>query len=286
MISHVLLTRYNLPSPGVESLIRAKDGWLRERTNLFERYTVPSVRSQTSDNHAWIVYLDPESPGWLVETMRSLEQQQVLTPLYRGVVEASDLVWDVRRATGRSRGPLITTNLDNDDALATDFVARLQQNFVSGTRAAVYFDRGLIMSGSSIYLRRDRYNAFCSVYEDIEDPVTCWADWHNRLPLHMPVVHLPGSPAWLQVIHGTNVSNRVRGRRVHKGSYVQSFGQLLDGVREPTAAEVGRDTLVGWPSRLLRDGGRSAVKNAILRVGGKDGLNKIKTHLASRASPD
>jgi hypothetical protein len=27
-IDHVLLTRFNLPSRGLESLIRAKDGWL------------------------------------------------------------------------------------------------------------------------------------------------------------------------------------------------------------------------------------------------------------------
>ncbi len=230
------------------------------------------------------MYLDPESPDWLVEGLRSLEEQEVLTAVYRETVAASDLVGDVQRVMGRSSGPLITTNLDNDDALAGDFLERLQQSFVPGTRAAVYFDRGLLMSGSSLYLRRDRHNAFCSVYEDLEDPVTCWADWHNRLPLHMPVVHLPGPPAWLQIIHGTNVSNRVRGRRVHRSPYQQGFGQLLDGVTEATAVEVARDALVNWPSRLLRDTGRSALKNGILRVSGKDGLNALKAHLARRDS--
>ena len=29
--AHVFLTRFNLPSEGVESLIRAREGWLRER---------------------------------------------------------------------------------------------------------------------------------------------------------------------------------------------------------------------------------------------------------------
>ncbi|MCU1424755.1 MAG: hypothetical protein JWM51_1046, partial [Microbacteriaceae bacterium] len=62
---HVLLTRFNLPSAGVESLIRAQEGWLRTRVELFERYCVPSVLAQTSSSYRWLIYFDPESPQWL-----------------------------------------------------------------------------------------------------------------------------------------------------------------------------------------------------------------------------
>lgn len=42
-LSHVLLPRFNLPSPGLESLVRAQDGWLRARWDLFSRSTVRTL---------------------------------------------------------------------------------------------------------------------------------------------------------------------------------------------------------------------------------------------------
>ena len=62
---HVLLTRFNLPSAGFESIVRAQDGWLKDRIELFERYSIPSVQAQTSQAFHWIIYFDPESPEWL-----------------------------------------------------------------------------------------------------------------------------------------------------------------------------------------------------------------------------
>ena len=46
-LDHVLLTRFNLPSKGHESLVRAQENWLRNRVVLFERYCLPSVAAQT-----------------------------------------------------------------------------------------------------------------------------------------------------------------------------------------------------------------------------------------------
>lgn len=61
-VSHVFVTRFNLPTPGPESLVRAQEGWLRNRWELFCRYTVPSMRAQTSCDYDWLIYFDPESP--------------------------------------------------------------------------------------------------------------------------------------------------------------------------------------------------------------------------------
>src|SRR6185312_5627395 len=75
-VNHVLLTRFNLPSAGVQELIRAKDGWLRGRVALFERYTVPSVQAQTTQDFTWLIYFDPASPTWLREVIARHEQQR------------------------------------------------------------------------------------------------------------------------------------------------------------------------------------------------------------------
>ena len=213
MIAHVLLTRFNLPTRGPEQYVRAKEGWLRDRMHLFEAFSVPSVRAQTEPVR-WLVYIDPESPRWLFERLGPLVDEQLFVLHARQEVTTVDLLSDIRSLLPQSTTRVITTNLDNDDGLALDFSARVRTRAALPGTAAIYVDRGVVLAGDLLYLRKDPANAFCSVVTDVGLDVTCWLDWHNRLHLHMPVRHVGGSPGWLQTVHGGNVSNRVRGRLV------------------------------------------------------------------------
>jgi hypothetical protein len=282
--AHVIVTRFNLPSAGVESLIRAKEGWLRDRVALFERYCLPSVLAQTNQSFEWIIYFDPESPDWLRARILAHTEKKSYTPVFRTSVSPSDLSADIGRITGRQGARLITSSLDNDDALAVDFVERLQTAALCPGRTVVYLTRGLIKSGRRVYLRVDPTNAFPSVVEEWDSAVTCWADWHNLLANHMPVLALDGDPGWLQVIHGTNVSNRVRGRLASPDEYASLFPALLDGVDAPSPAEELADLVAGRPWRLARDSGRSLTKAAIMQLAGKDGLDRLKNLAAIRGN--
>jgi len=283
-IDHVLLTRFNLPTPGVESLVRAQEGWLRKRVDLFETYCVPSVLSQTNRQFHWIIYFDPESPEWLREKIATFEAQRVFSPIFRESVSPVQLIQDLRTVTGARGATLLTTNLDNDDGLAVDFVERLQQCTPSAPRAAVYLSHGLILSPVDLHLRTDRHNAFCSVREGWDDPSTCWSDWHDLLPRHMPVTEIGGAPAWLQVVHGTNVSNRVKGTLVRKGDYPELFPGFLDSIDDPTDRELAVAHLFVEPIRGSRDFVRASAKRLARAVLGKDGLNLLKDRLASLRS--
>lgn len=280
--AHVIVTRFNLPSAGVESLIRAKEGWLRDRVALFERYCLPSVLAQSSQFFDWIIYFDPETPGWLRERIEAHTETRSYTPVFRTSVSPADLAADIDKITGRCGTRLITSSLDNDDALAVDFVERLQAAARRPGRTAVYLSRGLIKSGRRVYLRVDPTNAFPSVVEDWSSAVTCWADWHNLLGNQMPVLELLGDPGWLQVIHGTNVSNRVRGRLTSPGEYTRLFPTLLDDVDTPSTAEELTDLMARRPWRLARDSGRSLTKATIMQLVGKDGLDRLKNLAAIR----
>jgi Putative rhamnosyl transferase len=285
-VDHVLLTRFNLPSVGVERIVRAKEGWLRDRVALFDRYCLPSVRAQTDRRSHWIVYLDPESPGWLKDGIAERAADGTFTPIYRTAVSRDELRADLRAVTGAGGAALLTTNLDNDDAIATDFVERLRGADTGGERTAVYLTQGLIRHGDRLYLRTDRRNAFCSVREGWDDPVTCWADWHNLLGDRMAVRELGGEPAWLQVVHGMNVSNRVHGRRVAPAPYLAAFGGLLADLPAPTPLELLADVALDRPRRYLRESGRATVKRAVMAVTGKEGLERLKLLRAARsASP-
>jgi hypothetical protein len=275
-LTHVLLTRFNLPSRGHESLVRARENWLRDRVGLFERYCLPSVLAQSSRSFTWLVYFDPQSPPWLLAWLREHGDRGHFVPLLREEVPRANLLADIRAACPHPRGDLLTTNLDNDDALAVDFVERVQRAPVAGRPTAVYLGTGLIVRGERLYRRTDRHNAFCSVRSAWTDPVTCWADWHNLLPRQMPAVVLGGEPGWLQVVHGANVSNRVRGRLTRPSAHRDRFPGVMGDRPDPRPAVVARDRLAAAPGRALRDGARSAVKLGIHRALGRDGIDRVK----------
>ncbi|MET4002974.1 hypothetical protein ABIB48_001692 [Arthrobacter sp. UYCu511] len=282
-IDHVLLTRFNLPSVGVESLVRAQEGWLVDRIALFERYCLPAVAQQSEQGFHWIIYLDTQSPQWLRERIGELGNCGLFTAIYRDEVPHDVLVADIRGVTGAGGDVLLTTNLDNDDGLAVDFVSRLQSAVKSQSRVAVYVVNGLIQQSGRLYLRRDRVNAFCSVSESWEAPLTCWTDWHTKLGELMPVIEILGHPGWLQMIHTGNVSNRVRGTRVAPGKYREIFKVGLDEAGDPAAFELILDSCVFSPLRAGKDALRGAAKALILGVAGKKGLNAFKSFLAGGA---
>ncbi len=282
-ITHVLLTRFNLPSAGAESFIRAKEGWLYNRVGLFERFSVPSVRAQ-SEPVGWLVYIDSESPQWLVDRLQPYANEGLLTLLGRQQVSKQDLVADLHRVVDPSTTRLVTTNLDNDDGLASDFSSRLRSAAGGTGSFAIYVDRGLVVTDRAAYLHTDTHNAFCSAVTDLPVSITCWEDWHNRLHLHMPVRHVEGDPGWLQVIHGTNVSNRVRGRRVTPTAYHEQFPGLLEDMPEPSRYELALDTWVGRPSRYVRDTTRGSARQAMVRALGKERFNDVKGRLAGLRS--
>src|SRR5699024_5631983 len=123
-----------------------------------------------------------------------------------------------------------------------------------------------------VYERTDRVNAFCSVVEPADAPLTCWVDWHNRLSRHMPVREIRGAPAWLQVVHGSNVSNRVRGRLTSPGPWVGLFPGALDDVPQPAVGDLARERLLNGPARSVRDSTRTSLRRAAVAILGKDGM--------------
>ena len=281
-LDHVLLTRFNLPSAGHESLVRAQEDWLKRRVVLFERYCLPSVLSQTCRDFRWIIYFDPQSPAWLLDWARVHERRGNFSACFREQVATGELLADIRALPGyQQAAELITTNLDNDDGLAVDFVARVQGAAGTGDRTAVYLGDGLICRDGGLYARLDPHNAFCSVREPWDEPVTCWADWHNLLPALMPAVVLRGSPGWLQVVHGANVSNRVRGRRTYPARYRAAFPGLLGDLPDPGFRQIAGDRLVSAPGRALREAARGVTKAAVRTLAGREGLDRAKGIWAS-----
>lgn len=279
-VDHVLLTRFNVPTRGYEGVVRAREGWLRSRVELFEKYCLPSVRSQSDRRFKWIIYFDPQSPGWMKERITELNRDELFIPVYRQEVLRSQLISDLEAAVGTPAGYLLTTNLDNDDGVASDFAARLRSVVPDGRTAAVYLLHGLIKSGGGVYRHTDPRNAFCSVLSPWSAQQTCWADWHTQLERAMPVIRLDGPPAWLQVVHGSNVSNRVHGTRVSPTRFMEAFPGLLDDLADPTIGQLLADRAALFPARVARDAGRMGAKAVVRTISGPDGIDELKLRAA------
>jgi hypothetical protein len=263
-VTFVLLTRFNLPSGGYESLVRS-DAWLRKRIVLFERYCLPSVMAQTDQDFIWIVYFDPASPDWLQRKIKAWSAHGNFCPLFRDRVLLADKRRDIAERVGRPISRLLTANLDNDDGLSTDFVASIRAAAPDTGRHVLTIEDGLVLRGQRLFLHRDGHNAFAGVIEDFDGSVTCWAHAHNRLHHHMPSIQLRGAPGWLQVVHGDNVSNRVRGRRVDPDRHRTAFIGI-DGAEAPCQVESLKEGLVRRPARTISE----AVIGTVFGTGGID----------------
>ena len=95
----------------------------------------------------------------------------------------------------------------------------------------------------------------------------------------MPAIRLAGPPAWLQVVHGENVSNRVRGRLTSPQAHGDRFAHLLDDVDEPSRLDGWKDELLYRPGRVVRDSARSTTRSTALGLLGKERYSDAKLAL-------
>src|ERR1035437_5930051 len=128
-VGHYLLTKFNVPiasanPPGVHGDI----DWLRGRWDLFQRYCLPSVQSQSTQEFSWLIFCWSGTPP---EIRRLLDNLQNASPLIRVVYTAtSPTPAQLHRLFAPADQPvgsyLLTSRLDSDDALAVWYLERIR----------------------------------------------------------------------------------------------------------------------------------------------------------------
>ncbi len=84
-LQHFILTRFN-----ILLWYKAKDGrkvrttkWLEHRFLLFEKYCLPSIKSQTCQDFEWIVLFDSKTPDSFKERIDRYQKEcQQLIPIF------------------------------------------------------------------------------------------------------------------------------------------------------------------------------------------------------------
>ena len=177
--THYLLTRFDYPVDYPH---------LQKRIELFERFTLRSVANQTTSNFAWII-------------KTQLPELQHLGEASKRIILADSF------AIAASTPWVITSRLDNDDAIHPEYIDRVQECFREQTEAIDSLGYRL-NDATGEFVNFDYYDSvrcspFVSLIEQTTRAATVMRYKHGQIGNHVPTRQIK-SRLWCQVIHGTN----------------------------------------------------------------------------------
>lgn len=262
---HVVMTRFNLATPGKEATFRNQPDWLATRFALFERYCLPGMAAQTDQSYDWIVYFDEATPDRFKCRIEELQRIRPFIAFYTPLFPANGWRDSILERIAARPPLLLTTNLDNDDGLAVDYVARLHtaaRAHAGDAPCALNISNGFVLSGRKLYQHVHSSNAFTNLLEPFDSSArTAPAIPHMELARYLPVHQVAGPGAWLQVVHGGNVSNKTRGSRVSRSVAEERFpASAIADVADAGLGELAVERLFAEPARRGRDGAIALVR--------------------------
>lgn len=219
-LQHFILTRFNI------LLWRQdKDGrkvrttkWLEHRFSLFEKYCLPSIKNQTCQDFEWIVLFDSMTPEAFKQRIAGYEKFcPQMIPVFvepeNGRYFAEIFRREIVKRLKARR--VISTYLDNDDALNISFVEDLQRRVTTASNGTFfYYDKGYQYYTEDQFMMQIRYprNHFVSVVEQ-GDALTVKGIFGHGGHYHIDSIegarieHIKTKPMWCEVVHEKNVLN-------------------------------------------------------------------------------
>lgn len=273
---HLLLTAFNLRIAGEPGL---SDEWLAHRLRLFEEFCLPSVTDQTVRAFRWILFCDPLTP----EPHRGRIDRLCADPRIRVrfVERIDECVVAAREEAAPDATHLISTTLDNDDAISRTFVQRVQEQFRGQEFEILNFPSGyrLELASGRLYRVSIRTNPFVSLVERNSSPRTIrGCGPHNLLGRRFADIRdVSSEPLWLQVVHDRNlaVTGVWGGRRVTATSLSDRFTlRRTAPVGDESPWSIRRENLRRAAERagmgLLSPGLRGALRRRLRRLRGRE----------------
>lgn len=219
-LQHFILTRFNL-----FLWHKDKEGypvrtmkWLAHRFMLFEKYCLPSIKGQTCKNFEWIVLFDHMTPESFKNKITDYQKEfPLFVPVYVEPEDGHKFAQIFRREVVKriTAKRVITSYLDNDDALNVEFVEDLQQRVLFLSNGTfVYYTDGFQFYTDNNYLMQIHYrrNHFASVVESGE-PSTIktiygyGSHYYIEKIKGIKIEFVVNLPIWCEVIHEKNMGN-------------------------------------------------------------------------------
>lgn len=218
VIDHLVLTRFSAVLS--EGLPPAEPDWLWYRLGFFLDACHSSMAHQLPGRPdakvQWLIWFDDRCDDDFRAQVEELARG-VFTPVWTHEVFWTDL--RPRVMAHAHTDHLLTTRLDSDDAVATDFLATVQREAGQALEAGevpvfVNLPHGLQLDRLGRLRRcRLRSNHYISLMETRSEdpPETVFVVRHPDAHTVAPVREVQTPPMWLEVLHGSNLMNDVRG---------------------------------------------------------------------------
>lgn len=223
-----ILTRFNLSLwPADKNGKSTRTGqWLQQRFELFERFCFPSVQHQSVQDFEWIVLFDSETPAIYRDKMKEYKRalpgfMPYFVPAKSGLYFAYifQSIVSSKVAVGDK---VITTYLDNDDALRFDYIETVKRlaagagdspMFISFKYGLQYFTS--LNIALSISFPTNHFISLAETYTEGYRLKTVFG-----YGSHMGIEGYRGTrvlyvddreqAGWVEVVHESNVVNEVR----------------------------------------------------------------------------
>ena len=225
-MNHFILTRFNLHlwwNADKNNQPIQTENWLSERFRLFNKYTWPSLRAQTCQDFRWICLFDKDTPDKYKRIIEDYQHQwSNFIPVYCGEKATkyfqSYFAHLVKKYCNEEDKQIITTYLDNDDALAVDFVQEIQDrtanlkfNTVISYKYGIQYYEEFNLAVRIPY----KNNHFLTYYErNRENIKTIWGFWHFSIfkypNIGIELIDNKQKPMWIETIHEGNIDNDVK----------------------------------------------------------------------------
>jgi hypothetical protein len=255
-VQHFLITRFNLR---IRDYQRDKRGgvvltpeWLQERLALFERYCFPSVLHQTERRFAWLLLIDEATDAGTMARLESCRARMDRLELVRmpEIDDPGALARPVLERLDPDTEVLVTTRLDNDDALHEDALCMIRQH-VRPRREFLNLRLGYETDGRRAKVVSHKYGHFSTFVEprSAQPFLTVYCGSHGKVRKIAPVRQLADRAAWLRVIHERNVANEGFEERERHYSF-DSLRGVHGWLRHRVAGRVRRWF---WPQHHRRE---------------------------------
>ncbi|MCL1868387.1 MAG: putative rhamnosyl transferase [Paludibacter sp.] len=225
LFKHYVITRFNLVDwAGYEVSYDYlnSDEYLTERFRLFELFCLPSVSSQTNGNFTWFVLFNEQLPKKWKRKMQEYQNDfpnleiRYMTAIPEGRWQntLNQFITNELKLLESRPQYLITTRIDNDDAIHFSFVDSIQKYFLEHQEEAIIsYAKGLqyVPKYNILKIITNPKGHFGTLIEKNSSNVkTILYFPHNLPPVFPKFVCLQYKKSmWLEVIHQSNVCNTI-----------------------------------------------------------------------------
>lgn len=220
-MKHFLCTRFNLKNEDWKTdrddVNVLSEEWMKQRLELFEKYCLPSVLNQKNKNFTWVIFFDLDTSAVYRNRIEMYSNNGInFSAVY--IDGTASLVDELKKFVYENISEhdefIITSRLDNDDAIHQNFIDVIQELAKDKHEMVIDLITGYQMNiSNNIYEFRNHFkyfNPFISVVESSKNIKSVYSKQHFEWNESDSIKSYNLNPLWIEIIHSKNKLNIIR----------------------------------------------------------------------------